>query len=248
MKDYEADATLSEELQYYHEKALEYGKEVIGYLDDDYLVEPSETEIPNSIIKDSALIDLINDVQLYYSNADISATQSLNNNANLYRGDIKRYDVSLIYKYDNTLYKLEITGKQLKEIMEWSYSFFNTSIDGEISINEEKKDYNYYVFAGVNYEVNLTKEVGSRIENLTRSDGAPIEDSDEFTIAVNNYFASSYLLKSGTIFKEGEELPKLLESDIKSLGIKDLIIDYIANVKNGIITASCDNNWYIVTK
>ena len=57
------------------------------------------------------------------------------------------------------------------------------------------------MFAGVNYEINIANEPGSRIGNLTWPDGTPVADDDEFDIAVNNYRAVSQLLVPGVIYE-----------------------------------------------
>ena len=96
-----------------------------------------------------------------------------------------------------------MTGAQLKKYMEWTVSYYNTYKPGDltISFSEDMRAYNYDMFQGVNYEINIANEVGSRIENLTWPDGTPVEDDDTFTIAVNNYRANSQLLTVGEVFQ-----------------------------------------------
>ena len=83
--------------------------------------------------------------------------------------------------------------------------------------------------------------------NLTWPDGTPVTDGEVFTIAVNNYRANSHLLVPGEIY-EADNLPKLLEIDVRGDigGVRELIRDYIVNVKGGVITPELDNNWKIV--
>ena len=103
------------------------------------------------------------------------------------------------------------------------------------------------MFAGINYEINIANEPGSRIENLTWPDGTPVADDDEFDIAVNNYRAVSQLLAPGVIYEDGD-MPTLLEIDVRGDigGVRELIRDYIVNVKGGIIVPACDINWRII--
>lgn len=154
----------------------------------------------------------------------------------------------MIYKYPNTLYKLEMTGAQLKKFMEWSASYFDTYHDGDLTVscNPNIRSYNYDVFAGVQYDVNISKEPGNRIKNLKRN-GKRIKDTDKLTVAVNNYRANSHLLSYGTIFKEGDALPKLLKTDIHNEigGIRELIGTYIKDVKKGVITPELAGSWKI---
>ncbi|MBE5807966.1 MAG: bifunctional metallophosphatase/5'-nucleotidase [Clostridiales bacterium] len=247
--DYEADPAIVELLGKYDEQARADAEQVIGQLTDGALAPENEIkEIPSAQIEDTALMDLINEVQMYYTGAPVSAAALFTMDANMYPGDIKKCDMSLIYKYTNTLYKLHMNGAQLKKYMEWSVNYYNTFADGDltISFNPDIRAYNYDMFEGVNYEVNVANEPGSRIENLTWPDGTPVKDEDEFDIAVNNYRATSQLLAPGEIFDEGD-LPELLEIDVHGEigGVRELIGDYIVNVKGGAISPECNNNWKI---
>lgn len=249
--EYEADKEIVETFSEYDERAKAEANVVIGKLEGGSLVPDAEIPgIPQAQIEETAMINLINEVQMYYTGAQVSGAALFNIDANMSVGDIKKCDTALIYKYANTLYKLEMTGEQLKKYMEWSASYYNTYKDGDltISFDPEVRAYNYDMFSGVNYEVNIAKEAGERIENLTFSDGTPIKDTDVITVAVNNYRANSQLLSYGPIYQEGEELPKLLEIDVRGDigGVRELIGDYISNVKNGIIKPTMNNNWKII--
>ena len=267
--DYEADPAMMELLAEYDAQAREDAEEVIGRLEGGSLVpEGTESEnaergssdsnnpengsepIPAALTQDTALIDLINIVQMHYTGAAVSASALSGEGTNLKPGDIRKCDTAQIYKFSNTLYKLHMNGAQLKKYMERSTGYFKTAEPGDtaVSINEDFPTYNYYMFAGVNYEVNLSREPGSRIENLTWPDGTPVRDEDEFDIAVNNYCANSQLLVPGVIYEDGEQLPVLMEMDVHGEigGIRELILDYIRNVKGGVIHPECDQNWKIV--
>ena len=251
MSKYAPDEELMAKLAPYDERAREDAAVVIGRLEGGDLAPENEiAEIPTAQIQDTALIDLINEVQMYYTDADVSAAALFNMNANLKVGDIRKCDTALVYKYANTLYKLEMTGAQLKQYMEWTASYYNTwkPKDLTISFNPDMRAYQYDMFAGVNYEINIANEPGSRIQNLTWPDGTPVKDEDVFTIAVNNYRASSQLLTAGEVYKEGDALPKLLEIDVRGEvgGVRELIGLYINEVKGGVLTPSLDNNLKIV--
>ncbi len=247
--DYEADSGFIEELTDADTRAKEDANTVIGTLTGGPLAPESEINgIAQAKLQESPLIDLINEVQMYYTGADVSAAALFNDAANMQDGDIRKCDLSLIYKYANTLYKMEMTGAQLKKYMEWSASYYNTFKDGDltISFNEEIPGFNYDIFSGVNYEIDISKEPGERIQNLTRPDGTEIAEDDVLIVAVNNYRASSQLTTYGEIYKEGEELPKILEIDVKGDigGVRELIGDYIVNVKGGALEApALSGNW-----
>ncbi len=248
-KEYEPDPELMRLLAPYDEQARRNAEVLIGRFEGESLSPVNEiAQIPEAQIRNTALIDLINRVQMYYTGAAVSATSLSNLNANLFRGPIRRCDVSLIYRYTNSLYKVKMNGRQLKAWMEWSASYFNTWHPGDLTISfrETIRAYNYDVFSGVRYEINLSKEPGNRIENLTWADGRPVGEEETFTAAVNNYRVTSQLCVPGEIYGEGD-VPQLLEMDVHGEigGIRELIGDYIVRVKGGILTEEQENNWRI---
>lgn len=252
ISEYEPDKDLAEKLAPYNKKAQNEANIIIGELTGGNLVPENEiAEIPQAQIQATSLIDFINEVQMYYTGADVSAAALFNVDADLKAGKIKKSDTALIYKYGNTLYKMEMTGKQLKKYMEWSAAYYNKYNKGDltISFNENIRGFNYDMFSGVDYKIDISKEAGQRIKDLKWSNtGKEIKDDDIFIIAVNNYRANTHLLTYGEIFEEGEELPKVLEIDVKGNigGVRELIGDYIKNVKKGKIEPSNPQNWKII--
>ncbi len=248
--DYEPDPQIVGLIAPFDERAKRYAREVIGRLEGGSLVGKSEFEaIPQAVLEDSALVDLIHEVQLHYSGADVSAVALPIPDANVEPGPIRRCDVSRIYKYANTLYTLEMTGAQLRKYLEWLACFFKTLRPGDltVSFDPEIPLYNFDIFQGVNYAINVSREPWARIEGLCWPDGTPVADSDVFVLATNNYRATMHLLASGTLFQK-DEMPKLLEADVQGSigGVRELIADYIQNVKGGSIWPVCDNNWEVV--
>lgn len=243
------DEDLQAKLKPYHDKAIADARTVIGKLEGGDLVGPEKVKgIPTAQVEDTAMIDLINEVQMYYTGAQVSAAAAFSTSANIKAGDIQKAGVSNIYKYDNTLYKLQVTGKQLKKFMEWSASYYNTYKDGDltVSFNENIRGYNYDMFDGVTYDVDITQAPGSRVKNLKWPNGTEVKDEETIVLAVNNYRANSQLLAEGGIFKD-EAKPVLLEKDVKGEigGVRELIGEYIVKVKGGVITPSLNNNWKI---
>lgn len=241
---------------------------VIGKLEGGPLVpEPEIKGTYEGYLQDTALADLINNVMFYYTDADISGTAPLDTNSNHNPGEITIGGVVQIYKYDNnTLYKLAMKGSQVKQWMEWSYSYFGSTINGVFNndiaaVNLETdltiptgtmQGYNQDQFSGINYEVDLTKPVGQRINIISMTDGTPFDMDKEYVVAANNYRSSTQLLTTSPtgVFKPGEETARLIAADIQapngSTSMMDLIIDYISKQPNGTITNTCDKNWKFV--
>lgn len=252
ISEYESDKELSKKLSSYNERAKKEANIIIGELVGGNLVPENEiVEIPQAQIEPTSLIDLINEVQMYYTDAQVSSAALFNIDANLEPGKIKKSDTSLIYKYGNTLYKVQMTGKQLKKYMEWSANYYNTynPKDLTISFNENVRGFNYDMFSGVDYQIDISEKPGNRIKNLKwTKTGKEVKDNEVFVIAVNNYRVNTHLLSYGEIYEEGEELPKVLEIDVngKIGGVRELIGDYIKNVKGGKIAPNNPKNWEII--
>lgn len=252
ISEYESDKELSKKLAPYNERAKKEANIIIGELVGGNLVPENEiAEIPQAQIEPTSLIDLINEVQMYYTDAQVSSAALFNIDANLEPGKIKKSDTSLIYKYGNTLYKVQMTGKQLKKYIEWSANYYNTynPKDLTISFNENVRGFNYDMFSGVDYQIDISEKPGNRIKNLKwTKTGKEVKDDEVFIIAVNNYRVNTHLLGYGEIYEEGEELPKVLEIDVngKIGGVRELIGDYIKNVKGGKITPNNPKNWEII--
>ena len=193
--------------------------------------------IPAGRVMDTAVMDLINKIQLENSGADVSAAALFKDTSDLPEGDINYGNIFDIYKFDNTLYRVPVTGAELKAYMEWSAECYNQWKEGDINISfdPEYPDYLYDMFAGVEYEIDLSKPKGERIQNVMFQ-GEPLQDDQVLTLAVNNYRYSSALKAQGLISgtKEWES----------SNSIRDMIVAYFA--EHSPVAPEVDNNWKIV--
>lgn len=241
--DIEPDPFLVKEMNSLHKDSLSEASKVIGAVGADFYEElyllPG---IPNGLLKDHALADLINTVQLANSGADVSMAALFSPDANLTKGEFRFKDGVKIYKYDNTLYGVTVTGAQLKKIMEvQAGALYNTYRDGDVTISFDPdfRLYQYDMFAGVDYEINISKPTGSRIQNVTFR-GAPLKDSQKLVLALNDFRWSS-LVKGGLIDRDAVVYNSSHEAKIPA--IRDMIADYVK--EKGTIYPECDNNWSI---
>lgn len=251
MKDLPADAALSQQLAGYDARAKADAETLIGELRGGNMAPENDVvNIPQPMVQDTALLDFINEVQMYYTGAKVSATALTSMTSQMKEGPIRKCDTASIYTYQNTLYKLEMNGAQLRSFMEWSAGFFKTWVPGDLTVafDPSTRYYLYDAFEGVNYEIDVSQEPGGRIRNLTWPDGSPVRDEEVFTVAVNNYRATTQLLIAADIFAPGEPLPKLLEIDVRGDlgGIRELLAEYIRTVKGGVIQPKVNNNWKLV--
>lgn len=233
------DADFLAEFKSLHEKSLAMASREVGQVGKTYL-DPVELlpGIPNAIIQDNPVIDLINKVQMEQTGADVSLAALFDSSSNLEAGPFLHRDSVKIYKYDNTLFAVKVTGKQLKAIMErQAGGFFNQYQSGDVTVsfNPNIRMYNYDEFAGVNYEIDISKPEGQRIQNVTYQ-GKPLSDTQTLVLALNNY-------RYGGLVSAG----LLNESDVVYEGgaVRDMITDYVASLQ-GPLMPECDNNWKIV--
>ncbi len=209
----------------------------LGSTTDKFQPENEIKGIPAGKIMDTPVMDLINKIQLENSGADVSSAALFKDSSDLPKGDINYGNIFSIYKFDNTLYRVPVTGKELKKYMEWSAECYNQWTPGDINISfdPEYPGYLYDMFAGVDYEIDLSQPKGERIKNVMFN-GEPLKDDDKLTLAVNNYRYSSALKGQNII--EGK---KEWES---SGSIRDMIVAYFA--EHSPVAPETDDNWKIV--
>lgn len=251
-KEVEESKDILDAFKYVHDKSVSEANTIVGKITADFIKRPDYitgedkiTTMPTSQLEDTAVIDFINEVQSYYSKAEISSAALFNFGSNLKKGDFKKKDVAYIYKYNNTLVGLNITGENLKNYMEWSASYYNKYTPGDITVsfNPDVRGYNYDMLSGVDYEIDLTKEVGKRVVNI-KVDGKKLDPKKTYKLAVNNYRLGT-LMSNGWATLEDVYYDSTKEFSDKS-AIRDLIIMYTADVKKGNITPTVDNNWKLV--
>ena len=238
MEGYEPNQELRDLIKDAHEAAISYIQDdVVGSAAAKFQPEDEISGIPQGWLEDTAVLDLINKIQMETAQADVSACALFKVTSDLPEGELNYGNVFDIYKFDNTLYRVTVTGAELKAYMEWSVSYYNQWQEGDVTIsfNPDQPSYLYDVFAGVDYEIDLSKPVGERIQNVMFK-GEPLADDQTLTLAVNNYRFSSALKSKGLVAGDKE-----WES---SGSIRDMIVAYLA--ENSPVSPEVDNNWKIV--
>ena len=254
VKELEADKKIAEIYKPYHEKLRELNNVVIGQTENEMVPQETKHGVSTAFSKDTGLSSFINDVEQHYSGADVVTFSFDHQKARMNKGDIKKKDIIFNYRYaggDVTVY--ELTGKQLKEYMEWSANYFDTIQPGdtEYRYNAERKKSKYVtydIFGGVNYKIDLRNPQGSKIVGLTLADGKPVTDDMKLKVGMNSYRFAQLNGKGG--IWEGQQIPVLWESKV-AMGrekgtIQNMMIDYITNVKKGKIDGLSHNRWEII--
>ena len=250
LKGYPVTTTLRENklIKEAHEKTINYirggsgdgkgsGGAALGSTTAKFQPKNEIRGIPEGKLRDTPVMHLINKVQLLNSGADVSGAALFKDTSDLPKGDLNYGNIFDIYKFDNTLYRVKVTGKELKNYMEWSAECYNQWKKGDINISfdPEYPGYLYDMFLGVDYEIDLSEPKGSRIKNVIYK-GAPLQDDTELLLCVNNYRYSSALKGKGLVNGKKE-----WES---SSSIRDMLVDYIKN--NSPLKPEVANNWKIV--
>ena len=254
VKALEADKKIAEIYKPYHEKLRELNNVVIGQTENEMVPQETKHGVSAAFSKDTGLSSFINDVEQHYSGADVVTFSFDHQKARMNKGDIKKKDIIFNYRYaggDVTVY--EMTGKQLKEYMEWSANYFDTIQPGdtEYRYNAERKKSKYVtydIFGGVNYKIDLRNPQGSKIVDLTLADGKPVTDDMKLKVGMNSYRFAQLNGKGG--IWEGQQIPVLWESKV-AMGrekgtIQNMMINYITNVKKGKIDGQSHNRWEII--
>lgn len=188
--------------------------------------------------QDTAILDLVQKVQLDAGKADVSMVASFNQNARIEKGPMTVRDVTELYVYENTLVVLEVTGQQLKDALEHSAKYFKTYEPGKSLrelIDEKIPAYNFDIAEGVTYEIDISKPIGSRIQNL-RFKGQPLSPSRKLRLATNNY-----RVNGGGGYTMYKNAPVVYRS---SEEIREFMIDWLERNKS--VPGTPNNNWRIV--
>lgn len=208
----------------------------------------------------SAFIDFIHTLQLAISGADISFAAPLSFDATIDKGDIYMSDMFNLYKYENMLYVMELTGKEIKDYLEYSYSIWTrqmTSPDDsllllkDITPEEDKShaifanpSYNFDSAAGIIYTVDVTKPQGEKISISSMADGTPFLMDKTYKVAINSYRGNG----GGELLTRGAGIPQdQLHARIVFSTDKDLrfyLMEYIR--KQGTLSPKALNQWRFI--
>ncbi len=250
----ESDPNIVEIYKPYHEELRRLNNVVIGQVANDMIPQGKNHGVSIAFSKDTGMSSLIHDVQQHYSKADVVSFAFDYETVRLDKGDIKKKDIIYNYRYaggDVSVY--EMTGKQLKQYMEWSADYFDTIQPGDTNyryneVRGKSKYVTFDLFGGVSYKIDLRNPSGSKIVDLTLADGRKVTDEMKLKVGMNSY-RFGQLTKKGGIF-EGQKIPVVWESKV-AMGqeagtIQNMLIDYITNVKQGKIEGLSHNRWEII--
>ena len=174
-------------------------------------------------------IDLINQIQMYYTDCDIAGVAIYSKDAKGIPSSVTMRDIITNYRFNNTLMKVEVTGKEFKEILEHNANYFMLDENYKLVQNPEYFIYNYDIYSGIDYTFDYTRKRGERLVKATYK-GHEISDDEKIIFATNNYRAIGggdfpVLDGSQIIWESSQETPQLIFEYIenkKLVKIRDL--------------------------
>ena len=207
----------------------------------------------------SAFSDLILNLQLKITGADIAFNAPLSLNAVIQKGDILMSDMFNLYRYENQLYVMRLTGEEIRKHLEMSYDLWVNTMkspeDHLLLLTERTRDdqqrlgfknflFNFDSAAGIDYEVDVTKPDGEKVHILQMTNGEPFDESKWYMVAINSYRANG----GGELLTLGAGIPQdQLKSRVIWMSEKDQRYYLMKEIeKAGVIDPQPNNNWKFV--
>lgn len=236
-----------------YEEVKRFVSKKIGTFTDDISTRPA-------YFGPSAFVDFIHSLQMDISGADISFAAPLSFDAEIKKGDVYVSDMFNLYKYENMLYVMKLSGKEIKDFLEESYYMWTNrmkSADDHLLWFKEKRregaedrasfqnfSFNFDSAAGIVYTVDVTKPKGEKVTILSMADGTPFEMEHIYKVALNSYRGNG----GGELLTKGAGIPqdKLKERIVFSTD-KDLrfyLMEYIQ--KKGTLNPRALNQWKFI--
>lgn len=200
-----ADAAVAGAVQSQHDTVIEYVNSPVGQ-------SAAALSAARAVVEDVPIIDFVNYVQADAVKAGLTGSAAslpvlsiaapFNRAASFPAGEVTVRDVAGLYIYDNTLLGVQVSGADVKAYLEYSVRYFKqVAGTGPFTMAQVTNapttaapngtpDYNFDSVAGLDaplsYDIDISQPVGSRIVGL-KYDGVPVEDAQQFVMAVNNY-------------------------------------------------------------
>ena len=221
---YPVDQTFMKTFDPQYKATLDFVSRKIGHMS-------STISSKDAFFGPSAFIDLLHQLQMDLTGAEISFCAPLSPTAEIKEGDIYVSDMFNLYRYENMLYTMKLSGKEIKGFLEMSYALWTNQmksasdhlllLDDSMSGFGRFKNptFNFDSAAGIIYTVDVTKPEGSRIDIKSMADGTPFQMDKIYKVAINSYRGNG----GGDLLTKGAGIPKKeLKSRIVTSTEKDL--------------------------
>jgi len=231
----EVDKRILDAISSIETNAQEWLDTPIGNIEGDMLIkDPFKARL-----KDNAYTEFINNIQMEAAKVDISNVAIFDNHCKGFEHNVTMRDIISNYKYPNTLKVISLKGSDIRAALEKSAEYFcivNGAI--EVSLNgiySKLKHYNYDMWEGIDYVIDISKPIKSRITKITYKN-QPLNMKGDYAVVMNNYRAGgggNYLMFKG----------KTVLKDIP-IDMAELIANYILERK--IVKATVNENWKVI--
>ncbi|GMK37826.1 2',3'-cyclic-nucleotide 2'-phosphodiesterase [Paenibacillus sp. CCS19] len=189
---------------------------------------------------DHPFTEFVNRVQMETTGAAISCAAIFTDEARGFGKEITMRDVTANYIYPNTLKVVRLTGRDIREALEQSASYFDRDErTGEIRVADayllpKPRHFDYDMWEGIDYALDISQPVGQRVVKLHWND-APIDPEAFFEVAMNSYRAGG-----GGNFNmiQGRPVVREFPTDMT-----EILADYI--MERGTIRSECNHNWIV---
>ena len=207
----------------------------------------------------SAFTDLIHNLQLQISKADISFNAPLAFDNVIKAGDVTQADMFKLYRFENLMFVLRMTGEEIRKHLEFSYDMWTNTMtspdDHALRLNDNAKEdqqrtgFQYYTFnfdsaAGIDYEVDLTKPDGQKVRIIQMSNGEPFDEHKWYKVVMNSYRANG----GGELLTRGAGIPQdSLENRViwhTDMDQRHYLTEEIQ--RQGTINPQPNKNWHFV--
>ena len=195
----------------------------------------------------SDYVNLIHTLSLGCTPARISFAAPLTFNGFIEAGTLVYNDLFTIYPFENQLFVIKMSGKEIKDYLEYSYDQWINSIDsaddrllkivdrpdprtGQKHWSFVNRPYNFDSAGGLVYEVDVTRLAGERVTILSLADGTSFDEAAEYDVAMTSYRASG----GGGIMRKGAgiDTDRISDRVVEYYPeIRDILYDYL--LKNG---------------
>jgi 2',3'-cyclic-nucleotide 2'-phosphodiesterase / 3'-nucleotidase len=256
VSDYNPDSELIEKFTLQHDIVYDYVNRVIG-------TSSADISSRDAYFGSSAFVDLIHSIQTEITGSDISFAAPLSFDVKISRGPVTVGDLFKLYRFENMLYTMTLSGEEIRKYLEFSYSgWLNTmkgSGDGLLKFRTDKKGrtlltdgkawlqnqpYNFESAMGIDYIVDVSKPAGSRIEIKGFTNGQPFVENKIYKVSVNSYRGNG----GGGHFTEGAGIDK---NELRTRLVKSTERDLRYYILKAIearktISPEAKNNWKII--
>lgn len=222
MKNYVPDPEFMTKFKGYIDTVQQYVDQPVGTISQTITSE-------NDFFGPSEFTGLIHRAQLELTGAEVSFTAPLSFRATIPQGPLTVKDLFRLYRFENQLYTITLTGSEISGYLNYSYSIWMKTMTGpdDAMINMDQQPdgtwrlknayYNFDSAAGIDYTVDLSKPVGQMVTILRMSDGKPFDAAKKYKVALNSYRGSgggNHLSRGAGLSKEEAANRLIVSSDM----------------------------------